>query len=144
MEMGRIYADIHREHGIDLRLGTGAERFEGGQRVERVVTSGGESVECDFVVIGVGIDPETAFVEGTEIKVEDGITVDEFCQTNVEGIFAAGDVASWARRRRGWRPGAGPSPGSTNGGARATEGEGSAGPAGEAPLAACKKLLGNH
>ena len=94
-EMGRIFADIHREHGVDLRLGTGAERFEGGQRVERAVTSGGESVECDFVVIGVGIDPETALVERTGIKVEDGITVDEYCQTNVEGIFAAGDVANF-------------------------------------------------
>ena len=77
-EMGRIFADIHREHGVDLRLGTGAERFEGGQRVEQAVTSDGESVECDFVVIGVGIDPETALVERTGIKVEDGITVDEY------------------------------------------------------------------
>ena len=94
-EMGRIFADIHREHGVDLRLGTGAERFEGGQRVERAVTSDGESVECDFVVVGVGIDPETALVERTGIKVEDGITVDEYCETNVEGIFAAGDVANF-------------------------------------------------
>lgn len=95
LEMGRIYADIHREHGIDLRLGCRAERLEGSRRVERVVMADGEAVDCDFVVVGVGIDPETALVEGTDIEVGNGIIVDEYCQTNVAGVFAAGDVANF-------------------------------------------------
>ena len=53
----------------------------------------GEKVECDFVVVGVGIDPETSLVEGTGIATEDGIIVDQYCRTNVEAVFAAGDVA---------------------------------------------------
>lgn len=94
-EMGRIYGDIHREHGIDLRLSTRIERLEGSGQVERVMTSDGEAVGCDFVVVGIGIDPETGLVEGTGIEVGNGIIVDEHCRTNVDGVFAAGDVANF-------------------------------------------------
>ena len=94
-EMGRIYGDIHREHGIDLRLSTRIERLEGGRRVERVMTSDGEAVGCDFVVVGIGIDPETGLAEGMGIEVGNGIIVDEHCRTNVDGVFAAGDVANF-------------------------------------------------
>ncbi len=92
-EMGGIYAEIHREHGIDLRLECRLDRLEGSRRVECVTMADGEKVECDFVVVGVGIDPETALVEGSGIATEDGIVVDECCRTNVAGVFAAGDVA---------------------------------------------------
>jgi 3-phenylpropionate/trans-cinnamate dioxygenase ferredoxin reductase subunit len=94
-EMGRIYGDIHREHGIDLRLSTRIERLEGSGQVERVMTSDGEAVGCDFVVVGIGIDPDTALAEGTGIEVGNGIIVDEHCRTNVDGVFAAGDVANF-------------------------------------------------
>jgi len=94
-EMGRIYGDIHREHGIDLRLSTRIERLEGGRRVERVMTSDGEAVGCDFVVVGIGIDPDMGLAEGTGIEVGNGMIVDERCRTNVEGVFAAGDVANF-------------------------------------------------
>jgi 3-phenylpropionate/trans-cinnamate dioxygenase ferredoxin reductase subunit len=59
-----------------------------------VVTKNGETLECDFAVVGVGIEPATEVVSGTPIAVDNGIVVDEFCRTNVEGVFAAGDVAS--------------------------------------------------
>jgi len=94
-EMGRIYGDIHREHGIDLRPSTRIKRLEGSRQVERVMTSDGEAVGCDFVVVGIGIDPETGLAEGTDIEVGNGIIVDEHCRTNVEGVFAAGDVANF-------------------------------------------------
>lgn len=94
-EIGGIFADVHRDQGVDMRLGARVERLEGGGRVERVVTADGQAIECDFVVVGVGIDPETDLVEGTGIEVENGILVDEHCRTNVEGIFAAGDVANF-------------------------------------------------
>jgi len=94
-EMGRIYADIHREHGIDLRLGVRVERLEGVHRVERVAIADGQAVNCDFVVVGVGIEPATDLVKRTDIEVGNGVIVDENCRTNVEGVYAAGDVANF-------------------------------------------------
>ena len=97
-ELGAIYAKIHRSHGIDLRLREGLQEIQGHGRVERVVTSSGAAIDCDLVAIGVGIAPETEIAEGTEIAIDNGVVVDEFCQTNIPGIFAAGDVANW------WHP----------------------------------------
>jgi 3-phenylpropionate/trans-cinnamate dioxygenase ferredoxin reductase subunit len=92
--VGRVYADIHRGHGVDVRLGLGVEAFEGDQRVERVRTSDGASIECDIVVVGVGVAPRTRLAEAAGIPVDNGIVVDERLETSVEGIFAAGDVAN--------------------------------------------------
>ncbi|MEE9284260.1 MAG: FAD-dependent oxidoreductase [Dehalococcoidia bacterium] len=94
-EMGGIYAEIHREQGIDLRLGTGVDRLEGTGRVKRVVTSRGDFIDCDLVVVGVGMEPEIDLAVGAGIETGNGIIVDEYCRTSVEGIFAAGDVASF-------------------------------------------------
>ncbi len=94
-EMGTIYGDIHRDHGVDLRLNEGVERFEGNKRVERVVGSSGAIFDCDFVVVGVGVIPETALVEGTDIEVNNGIVVNEYCETSVPDVYAAGDVANF-------------------------------------------------
>ncbi len=68
--------------------------FEGQQRVQRVVTSSGRRIDCDFVVVGVGVEPVTDIVNGTGVRIKNGIVVDEYCQTNIEGIYAAGDVAN--------------------------------------------------
>lgn len=94
-ELGGICAEIHRDHGVDLRTSEGVERFEGAQRVERVIATSGAAIDCDLVVIGVGIVPNTEIAEGAGISVDDGIVVDEYCQTDVDGIFAAGDVANF-------------------------------------------------
>src|SRR5439155_20378389 len=63
-------------------------------RVEEVVTDRGTVIGCDFVVVGIGIVPANEVVEGTVVRVENGIVVDDRCRTNVEGVFAAGDVAN--------------------------------------------------
>jgi 3-phenylpropionate/trans-cinnamate dioxygenase ferredoxin reductase subunit len=62
--------------------------------LERVVTASGRRIECDFAVVGVGIEPATELAGGTGIQVENGIVVDELCRTNVDGVYAAGDVAN--------------------------------------------------
>jgi 3-phenylpropionate/trans-cinnamate dioxygenase ferredoxin reductase component len=93
-KVGRVYADIHRDHGVDVRLGHGIERFEGGDAVERVRTSDGAAIECDFVVVGVGVAPRTQLAEDAGISVDNGIVVDERLETSAPGIFAAGDVAN--------------------------------------------------
>jgi len=59
-----------------------------------VVTRDGLTVEGDFLVAGVGIEPVTELAEGTPIAVDNGILVDAWCRTNLDGIFAAGDVAN--------------------------------------------------
>ena len=92
-EMGRLYGEIHREHGVELLTGEAIDRFEGSGRVERVVGASGRAIDCDFVVVGVGIEPATELAEQAGLAVENGIVVDEYAETSVAGVFAAGDVA---------------------------------------------------
>jgi 3-phenylpropionate/trans-cinnamate dioxygenase ferredoxin reductase subunit len=92
-EVGGAIAELHREQGVVARYGEGVTAFEGAHTVERVVTSSGERIECDFVVVGVGIEPAVEVVAGSGVEVDNGIVVDELCRTSVEGIWAAGDVA---------------------------------------------------
>jgi 3-phenylpropionate/trans-cinnamate dioxygenase ferredoxin reductase component len=92
-ELGAFYRDVHLDHGVELRLGDGVEAVEGGDRVERVRTSDGASVECDAVVVGIGVAPRTELAEGV-LDVDDGIVVDAGLRASVDGVFAAGDVAN--------------------------------------------------
>ena len=93
-EVGRVVEGIHRDHGVELHLGEGVAAFEGASRVERVVTSAGRRIECDLVVMGVGIEPAVDVTPGSGIEVENGIVVDDLCRASVEGVYAAGDVAN--------------------------------------------------
>jgi 3-phenylpropionate/trans-cinnamate dioxygenase ferredoxin reductase subunit len=69
------------------------ERFEGDSRLRAVVTASGRRIECDLALVGVGIAPATELAEAAGLAVDDGIVVDEFCQTSHPDVFAAGDVA---------------------------------------------------
>ena len=93
-EVGRVMEGIHRDHGAKLIFEDTVAAFEGADRVERVVTQGGRRIECDFVVVGLGVEPVTELLAGTGAEIDNGIVVDEFCRTGVEGIYAAGDVAN--------------------------------------------------
>jgi 3-phenylpropionate/trans-cinnamate dioxygenase ferredoxin reductase component len=93
-EVGAIYRDIHIDHGVQMQLGTGVEAFEGDKTVERVRTSDGRELECDFVVVGIGVQPRTALAARAGLAVDNGVLVDEHLQTSVPGVFAAGDVAN--------------------------------------------------
>jgi 3-phenylpropionate/trans-cinnamate dioxygenase ferredoxin reductase subunit len=93
-EVGGIYRDIHREHGVRMLLGTGVEAFEGATAVERVRTTDGHELDCDFVVVGVGVQPRTALAAQAGLAVDNGILVDEHLQTGTPGVFAAGDAAN--------------------------------------------------
>jgi 3-phenylpropionate/trans-cinnamate dioxygenase ferredoxin reductase component len=93
-EVGAIYRDIHADHGVRMLMGTGVEAFEGAGAVERVRTSDGRELECDFAVVGVGVEPRTGLAAQAGIAVDNGILVDEHCQTSAPGVFAAGDVAN--------------------------------------------------
>jgi 3-phenylpropionate/trans-cinnamate dioxygenase ferredoxin reductase component len=93
-EVGAVYRDIHLDHGVQMLLGTGVEAFEGGTAVERVRTSDGRELECDFVVVGVGVQPRFGLAAQAGLAVGNGILVDEHLQTSAPGVFAAGDVAN--------------------------------------------------
>ncbi|MEA2429960.1 MAG: 3-phenylpropionate/trans-cinnamate dioxygenase ferredoxin reductase component [Thermoleophilaceae bacterium] len=93
-EVGEIYAGVHRDHGVDLHLGATLEAFEGAGRVERVKLAGGVAVDCDFVVVGIGVTPRTELAERAGLEVGDGILVSKRLETSVSGVFAAGDVAN--------------------------------------------------
>jgi 3-phenylpropionate/trans-cinnamate dioxygenase ferredoxin reductase subunit len=93
-EIGRIYLDLHRDHGVEFLPETTVERFEGTGSIERVVTRDGATIETEFVVVGVGIAPRTGLVETAGLQIDDGVVVDEHLETSAAGVFAAGDVAN--------------------------------------------------
>ena len=92
-ELGRVLEGLHRDHGVKMFFRDGAERFEGDGRFEVLHTKEGRTIEADFAVVGVGVEPVTDVVQGTDIAVDNGILVDPTLQSNVPGVFAAGDVA---------------------------------------------------
>jgi 3-phenylpropionate/trans-cinnamate dioxygenase ferredoxin reductase subunit len=91
-QLGEIYTAIHRDHGVEVLTAVSVEAVEPG----RVVLAGGRAVECDHVVVGVGVVPRTELAEAAGLELGDGIVVDERLRTSAEGVFAAGDVASAA------------------------------------------------
>jgi 3-phenylpropionate/trans-cinnamate dioxygenase ferredoxin reductase subunit len=93
-EVGAIYRDIHTDHGVEMLMRTGVEAFEGDEAVERVRTSDGGVIECDFVVVGVGVQPRIQLAAQAGLDVDNGILVDEHLETSAPGVFAAGDVAN--------------------------------------------------
>jgi 3-phenylpropionate/trans-cinnamate dioxygenase ferredoxin reductase subunit len=96
--VGGIYAEIHRDHGVDLRLGEGVREFRGDGRLEQIVTTSGDVIDCQAAVVGVGVVPDVDWLAGSGLALANGISIDEFTRTNVPDIYAAGDVASW------WHP----------------------------------------
>jgi 3-phenylpropionate/trans-cinnamate dioxygenase ferredoxin reductase subunit len=93
-EVGAVYRDIHADHGTRLLLNTEVESFEGDASVQRVRTSDGRTLNCDFVVVGIGVQPRTELAEQAGLAVDNGILVDEHLQTSDPAVFAAGDVAN--------------------------------------------------
>ena len=93
-ELGGMFGDLHREHGVDLRLDQGVAGFWGAGQVSAVVTSGGAEVPADVVIVGIGARPNTALAEEAGLEVSDGILVDQSLRTSDPDIFAAGDVAN--------------------------------------------------
>lgn len=96
-QVGSWFADLHRGHGVTFRFGDGVESLEGDAdgKVTAVVTSSGDRLEADTVVIGVGITPNTRLAEDAGLEVDNGVVVDEALKTGTEGVYAAGDVANW-------------------------------------------------
>ena len=90
-ELGDMIKAVHEEHGVKFHLGTSAASVD-----EKGVTlKGGQRIEADLVVAGIGVRPDVALAEQAGLKVDNGILVDAYLQTSAPGIFAAGDIARW-------------------------------------------------
>ncbi|HEY7975037.1 MAG TPA: FAD-dependent oxidoreductase [Ktedonobacterales bacterium] len=93
-EVADVLAEIHRDHGVRLMTDDHVASIEGKTRAERVLTTQGARLECDLVVVGIGITPNVETFDGSGIALDNGILVNERCETNVPDVFAAGDVAN--------------------------------------------------
>ncbi|HMM40931.1 MAG TPA: FAD-dependent oxidoreductase [Thermomicrobiales bacterium] len=102
-EVAERIVGIHRAHGVEVLSGEMVAGFEGNGRVQQVVTKSGRAVPCDMVVVGIGVTPNTDWLAGSGIEIDNGILVDEYCRTSVPDVYAAGDVANWWSKRYGRR-----------------------------------------
>ncbi|MEJ2127388.1 MAG: FAD-dependent oxidoreductase [Woeseiaceae bacterium] len=84
----------HTNNGVKLLLSTGVTEFKGRRRVKRVVTDSEQEIPVDFVIVGVGIEPNTDLAEAAGLEVDNGIVVDDRCQTADDRIYAIGDCTS--------------------------------------------------
>jgi 3-phenylpropionate/trans-cinnamate dioxygenase ferredoxin reductase component len=99
-EIGLVCAALHRSHDVDLRLGAAVAGFAGSERVEAVLLGDGSTVEAEVVVVGVGVAPNTGWLEGSGLVLDDGVVCDETLLA-APGVVAAGDIARWPSRRFG-------------------------------------------
>jgi 3-phenylpropionate/trans-cinnamate dioxygenase ferredoxin reductase subunit len=93
-EAGGLYADIHRDHGVELLTDATVEAFEGAGRIERVRLAGGRTIDCGAALVAVGVAPRTGLAATAGLAIGDGVLVDAHLRTSAPGIFAAGDMAS--------------------------------------------------
>jgi 3-phenylpropionate/trans-cinnamate dioxygenase ferredoxin reductase subunit len=89
-ELGEVFADLHRAHGVDLRLNSGVSEIT----ADGVTLPDGTVLPADLVVVGVGIRPDTRLADEAGLAVDNGILVDASLRTSDPDIYAAGDVAN--------------------------------------------------
>jgi 3-phenylpropionate/trans-cinnamate dioxygenase ferredoxin reductase subunit len=97
-EAARFFHDLLCRHGIEIHGEDELDHFEGSDgRVTRVVTKNGREIECDAVVIGVGVNPDVMLARGAGLELGEsgGVRVDAQLQTGVPGVYAAGDMAEY-------------------------------------------------
>ncbi|MGE5496831.1 MAG: NAD(P)/FAD-dependent oxidoreductase, partial [Syntrophothermus sp.] len=99
-EIGSMFLEAHRKNGVDFRLDSGIDRFEGSLKAEYVVLTNGEKLDADLVLVGIGVRPVTDFIKGVVFNNDGGVKVDPFFRAS-EDVFAAGDIASYPEWRSG-------------------------------------------
>jgi 3-phenylpropionate/trans-cinnamate dioxygenase ferredoxin reductase subunit len=95
-EIGAVCAALHRDNGVDVRLGVGVDRIEADARrhVARVHLADGAVIDASLVVVGIGVVPNTAWLQGAGLSIENGVLCDA-TMLAAPGVVAAGDVARW-------------------------------------------------
>jgi NADPH-dependent 2,4-dienoyl-CoA reductase/sulfur reductase-like enzyme len=91
--IGAWFAELHRTEGVDVVLGAQVAAAHGGDRVESLTLSDGRRLPCEHVVVGIGVDPDLAWIAGSGLDAA-GVQVDGDGRTDAPGVFAAGDAAA--------------------------------------------------
>lgn len=94
-EMGSYLADFHRSQGVEIITGDYAEQYKGEEKVTEITTKQGKKIPCDGILVSIGVTPDLSLVEGLLDCEEDGIIINEYGETSVDNIFAAGDNSRW-------------------------------------------------
>jgi NADPH-dependent 2,4-dienoyl-CoA reductase/sulfur reductase-like enzyme/nitrite reductase/ring-hydroxylating ferredoxin subunit len=97
--MGNFVRNLHEQHGVTFHLGTTAGSID----AHGVHLKNGETVAADLVVVGVGVRPSIGLAQQAGLAVDRGVSVDEYLETSVPGIYAAGDIARYPDRLSGER-----------------------------------------
>ena len=90
-QLGALVREVHESHGVIFHLGTSVANVEG----RRVTLKDASSIEADFIVIGAGVRPTIKLAEQAGLEIDRGVQVNEYLETSVAGVFAAGDIARW-------------------------------------------------
>ncbi|WP_456619187.1 MULTISPECIES: FAD-dependent oxidoreductase [unclassified Bradyrhizobium] len=90
-EMGDFVRALHEENGVNFHLGDTVERLDG----TRATLKSGGVIDADLVVVGIGVKPRLALAEKAGLAADRGVSVSEYLETSIAGIFAAGDIARW-------------------------------------------------
>ena len=94
--MSAFFAEAHRAHGVDLRLGAGLASIDGSAgRVAGVTLATGEQISCDLVLVGIGVAPNVALAESAGLVTRNGVVVDAHQRTSDPAIYALGDCAAF-------------------------------------------------
>jgi 3-phenylpropionate/trans-cinnamate dioxygenase ferredoxin reductase subunit len=94
-DAGRFFQEGLEAHGVTFVGGESVSAYEGDGRVSSVLTESGRSFECDLVVVGAGVKPDTMLAQRAGLEIDNGITCDSKLQTSAPGIYAAGDVCNY-------------------------------------------------
>lgn len=90
-EAGRWIQSLHESHGVKFHLGKTVQRLDS----RRAILSDGTAVDADFVVLGVGVRPSLSLATAAGLRIDRGVLVNEYLETSVAGVYAAGDIARW-------------------------------------------------
>ncbi|WP_375206516.1 NAD(P)/FAD-dependent oxidoreductase [Hyphococcus sp.] len=101
--VSEFYQMLHRNNGVDLRLGAAFAAFEGEGRLHAARLKDGEIIECETALVGIGAAPEVALAKEAGLEIDNGIAVDEYARTSDPAIFAAGDCTNFPSPRYGRR-----------------------------------------
>ena len=102
-EVGQRCAALHDLYGAELRCGAGVEGVDGTAQGLMVRVSGGEMIECDLVVVGIGVIPNVEWLEGSGVETDRAVLCDRYMRTSLPDVYALGDLASWHNPRYGER-----------------------------------------